>query len=143
MSVNANRDAKGPSKTKICQLDGSVFVDQEVLGLKIAVENTSLVTEQHCLQHLVGVTFDQVLVHHLLWTDRIQVLFQVHLKELKDQIQSALLHDDINEADNVGMVELLEQRHLPDSGGWNSFLLRLEADLFHCHRLTGLLVLAL
>ena len=46
------------------------------------------------------------------------------------------------EADDVGVLQLLEQRDLPDGGGGHALLLRLQADLLHGHDLIGLRVLS-
>ena len=43
-------------------------------------------------------------------------------------------------ADDVRVLQLLEQRDLPDGGGGDALLLRLEPDLLHGDDLAGLLV---
>lgn len=40
MGVGAQRHAKGTGKTEISELEVTLLVDQEVLGLEIAVEDT-------------------------------------------------------------------------------------------------------
>lgn len=42
--------------------------------------------------------------------------------------------------DDVGVLQLLKQRHLPDSSAGNSLLLALQADLLHGHHLSRGLV---
>ena len=44
------------------------------------------------------------------------------------------------QADNVGVLQLLEERDLPDGGGGDALLLRLQPDLLHGHDLARLLV---
>ena len=44
------------------------------------------------------------------------------------------------EADNVWVLQLLEQGDLPDGGGGHALLLRLQSDLLHGHDLASLLV---
>ena len=44
------------------------------------------------------------------------------------------------EADDVWVLQLLEQGDLPDGGGGHALLLRLQTDLFHGHDLASLLV---
>ena len=43
-------------------------------------------------------------------------------------------------ADDVRVLQLLEQRNLPDGGGGDALLLRLEPDLLHGDDLARLLV---
>lgn len=38
--------------------------------------------------------------------------------------------DDVEEADDVWVIHLLEEGNLADRGGWNTLILSLEADLF-------------
>lgn len=39
VSVSADRDAEGASKTKVGELDHTVFIDEQVLRLQIAMQN--------------------------------------------------------------------------------------------------------
>lgn len=45
--------------------------------------------------------------------------------------------------DNVGVLQFLQQGHLPDGRAWNPLLLTLQADLLHRHHLPRGLVSAL
>ena len=44
------------------------------------------------------------------------------------------------EADDVWVLQLLEERDLPDGGGGDTLLLRLQPDLLHGHNLASFLV---
>ena len=55
MSVNPYRNAKCPSKTKISQLDNSILVNEQILGLQVSVEDSSLVAKQNARKDLVQV----------------------------------------------------------------------------------------
>lgn len=67
------------------------------------------------LEKLVGVAFDELGIHHLVLRDgRVQVLLQVHRQELEDEVQTVLLHDDVLEAHDVGVLQLPEKRDLTD-----------------------------
>ena len=108
------------------------------------------------LQELVSVAFEEVSRHHLVsGNGSVQILLQVHRQELEDQIQSAeqnknmkivvetqtfgsspvLLHDDVLKTDNVGVLELFQQRDLSDGCGGHPFLFGLQPNLFHGHNL--------
>ena len=55
MGVGSDWDSKGSGQSKVRQLDDSMDVDQEVLGLEVAMEDTVGVAELDPLQNLVGV----------------------------------------------------------------------------------------
>ena len=101
-------------------------------------------TELTHLEQLVGVALDELRVHHGAGRgDGVHVLLQVHGEELEDEVEPVLLHDDVLQVDDVGVVELLEEGDFPDGCRGDTFLLGLQADLLHGHDLTRLLVLAL
>ena len=69
------------------------------------------------LQYLVAVGLDELGVHVLVLRDgRVDVLLEVHGEELEDEVEPVLLHDDVPQAHDVGVLELLEQGDLPDGG---------------------------
>ena len=53
------------------------------------------------------------------------------------------LHDDVLQADDVWVLQLLEERDFPDGGGWDSLFFALQSDLLHGHDLIRALVAAL
>ena len=55
MSQSSDRNAEGSSKSKIGKLNLSGFVDQQVLGLKISVNDSSGVTIVKAEQYLIEV----------------------------------------------------------------------------------------
>lgn len=58
MSVDSDRNAKGPRQPEIGQFDDSFVVDQEVLRFQVSVENSAAVAEVNALQDLVQVTLE-------------------------------------------------------------------------------------
>lgn len=58
MSVDSDRNTKGPRQAKVCQFDDSFVVNQEVLWFQVSVENSAAVTEVNALQDLVQVTLE-------------------------------------------------------------------------------------
>ena len=77
--------------------------------------------EKHGLQDLVAIGFDKIGIQHIGgWAGGVDVLFEIHGQEFEDQIEAVFLHNDILETDNVGMLELLEQRYLPDGSRRNT-----------------------
>ena len=109
MRVDPHWDTEGPGQTEVCDLDGSVLVDQQVLGLEIPgeegrlrfkmiytgaipVEHPSLVTEEETLKKLVSVGLHQLGVHLSVLGDvRVHVLLEVHRQELEYQVELGLL----------------------------------------------------
>ncbi len=56
MCVRANGRCEAACQTEVCHLDGARgSVDENVLWLQIAVQDSVRVTELHCLQDLVHV----------------------------------------------------------------------------------------
>lgn len=51
----------------------------------------------------------------------------------EDDDVPVLLHDDVEEAYDVRVLQLLEERDLADGGGRDALLVRLQPDLFHRH----------
>lgn len=52
MSVHPDGDTKRPGKTKVSNLDDTLVIDKQVLGLQVTVQNTALVAEQDALEQL-------------------------------------------------------------------------------------------
>lgn len=75
----------------------------------LPVQNPPLVAEEHSLQQLVGVAAHQVGLHELAVLDGVDVLLQVHGQELEDQVQAVLLHDDVHQTDDVGVLRKREE----------------------------------
>ena len=62
VSVHTNRDTEGSGQTEVSDLDASVLVNQEILGLHVPVENSPLMTEQDALQQLKRVKLIQLAI---------------------------------------------------------------------------------
>ena len=76
----------------------------------IPVKDSALVAEQEALKQLVGVGFDKHWVHlAVLWHISVHVLLEVHSEKLENEIKLSLLHQNILQRDNVGMLQLLQQ----------------------------------
>lgn len=54
MSVCSQWNTEGTSKTKVSQLQVSLFVDQEILRFEITMENSVRMAEVKTLDELVG-----------------------------------------------------------------------------------------
>lgn len=63
----------------------------------------------------------------------LHVLLQIKIEEFEDEIQlmalTAVGMDNVEEAHNVGVAHLLEQRDLADGGGGDALIFGFEADL--------------
>lgn len=63
----------------------------------------------------------------------LHVLLQIEIEELEDQVELvAVGMNDVEEAHNVGVAHLLEERNFANGGGGNAFIFSLETDLFEC-----------
>merc|ERR1719235_1733628 len=61
----------------------------------------------------------------------LQMLPQVHLDELKYEVERTLRAADIQQLDDVRMVELFQERDLADCRRRHPLFLMVQADLFH------------
>ena len=59
VSVCADWNAKGAGQSKVGQLDEAIMVDEQVLGLKIAVKDAASVAEVNALEELEHVGLDE------------------------------------------------------------------------------------
>ena len=143
VSVAPLRHREGSGQAEVSQLDDAELVEQQVLRLKVPVENSVRVA--------VGDAFEQLLevaLGHLLreaWTsghgfevvhEPLQVLIQI----LEDHVELEIAVDHVKELDNVGMVQLLQDADLANGGARDSLGLCLESNFLEGHQLTGHLV---
>lgn len=146
--VCAQGDAERAGKTEISQLEVSLAVDEEVLGLEIAVQNAVAMAVAHAVAQLVHELLDDGLAEaHGLEVraaalgqglaaaavgdgQRLHVLLQIAVEELEDEVQLVAVGvDDVEELDDVGVTHLLEEADLADGGGRDAFVFGFEADL--------------
>lgn len=58
MGVGAEGHAKGASEAEVADFEVAVFVDEEILGFQVAVEDTVGVAVAHARDELVGELLD-------------------------------------------------------------------------------------
>lgn len=58
MGIYPDWHPEGPGQPKVCQLDHSLVVNQQVLGFQVSVEDPSTVAKQDALQDLVQIALD-------------------------------------------------------------------------------------
>lgn len=148
MGICPQRHTEGAGKTEISKLEVAVLIDQQVLRLQIAVQNAVSVAVAHTLAQLHHKLLDHVRVHaqflacqpRALWqrlssstlTDwqRLHVLLQIQVEEFEDEVELVAVGVyDVEQADDVGVAHLLEQRDLTDGGRWNALIFCFETDL--------------
>jgi hypothetical protein len=148
--VVAQRDAKCTRQTKVSQLQISILVNEQVLRLQIAVENSVRVAKGNAANELSQVAlrhYEALLApqegrnlhnfgRHALRRRVVHVLFQVQVQVFKDQVQFRVVMNDVEQADNIAVRQFLQQRNLADGGRGHAFVLGLQANLFqrHCIR---------
>src|SRR3989338_3809265 len=134
VGVVADGGAEGAGQTKVREFELAFFVDQEVLGLQISVQDAVVVAEGHALEELPEEGFDGGARD--VAAERVDVLFQVLVEVLEDQGQLLLGVDHVVQSDDVGVLELLEKRDLTDRGARDSFVLTLQTDALQRHDLS-------
>lgn len=145
MGVGPQGDTECPSETEIRQFQVAFLVDQEILRLEITVENTVGVAVPDTGYQLVHELLDNVRAHarvghvavgQLLATsaladrESLHVLLQVEVEIFENEVELVAIGvHDVEEADNVRVIHLLEQRDFADGGGGHAFIFGLKTNL--------------
>lgn len=149
VSVGTQGDTEGSGKTKIGQLEVTLLVDEQVLRLQITVQDSVGVavanslaklgheflnhafTQAHVTSPSIHDTFRQWLSSSTLRHGQgLHVFLQVEIQILEDQIQLVTVGvDDVQQADNVWVVHLLEQRNLTDGSRRDTLIFGFQTDL--------------
>lgn len=154
MSVCAERDTKGSRKTKIGQLQVTLPVNEQVLGLQIPVQDAVAVTVADTLNQLCHELFyhsvaQTQVCHHrpireslatatLADRQSLHVFLEIEVEEFHDKVEFVAVDmDKVQQLDNVGILHLLEKRDLADGGTGNALILGLETNLLQGHNSIG------
>jgi hypothetical protein len=152
VGVGAQRDTEGSCQTKIGELEVALLVNEQVLWLQVAVQNAvgvaiantgaKLVHEllDHCLAetHVASAAVHAALGQGLSTASlrdgqRLHVLFQIQVEVFKDEVQLVAVGvDNVEQAHNVGIAHLLEERNLADGSRRHTFILGFQTDLLEC-----------
>jgi hypothetical protein len=128
--------AKGPGQAKISELELSFPIDKQVLWFQIAVQDSILVAEGRAHEKLVHEAPNRVWIEGAAVTVCIHVLFEVPFTVLEDKYEFCFGVDDIVEANDVDVLELLHERYLANRGRRSSLfsikVYLLESDNFIC-----------
>jgi hypothetical protein len=130
-------DSEGSGETEIGELELAFVVDEEILRLEIAVEDSVRVAEVDALEELVHEGFDGDGGQCSSISLGIHVLLQVLIHIFEDQHELVLGMNDIVEADDVLVFQLLHQRDLADCGRGCAFF-GIEVDLFQSYQFPSL-----
>ena len=132
-----DRDAEGSGETEIGELELAFVVDEEILRLEIAVEDSVRVAEVDALEELVHEGFDGDGRQCSSISLGVHVLLQILIHVFKDQHELVLGMNDIVEADDVLVLQLLHQRDLADCSRGCAFF-GIEVDLFQSYQFPSL-----
>jgi hypothetical protein len=134
-SVNGDSECSG--ETEIRKLELSFEVDEEILWLQIAVQDSVGVAEVNALQELMHKGFDGDRGQCSSLALCVHVLLQVLVHVFEDQHELILGVDNIVEADDVLVLQLLHQGNLADCCRGCAFF-RIEVDFLQCYQLSSL-----
>ena len=148
MGICPEWHTKSTSKTEICQLEVTVLVDQQVLRLQVTMQNSVGMAVAHALAQLHHEPLDHRRIHdqllacqsRTLWKSlstpaiadrqRFHVLLEIEVEEFEYEVELVAVGvHDVQQADNVGVVHLLEQGDLTDRGRRHALIFGLETDL--------------
>mmetsp|Transcript_5011 Transcript_5011/g.8544 ORF Transcript_5011/g.8544 Transcript_5011/m.8544 type:complete len:261 (-) Transcript_5011:25-807(-) len=128
-------DAESSSQAEVSQLEHSLPVDEQVLGLEVSVQHLVLVALGDSIKQLVKEGLD--LVFHEGSLGLVKELLEVLVEELEDECELLISVQHINQSYDVGVLELLEESNLPDGSTGNTLVLRLESDGLESVDLSG------
>lgn len=106
-SVDGN--AESACKTKVSELELTLVVDQQVLRLEIAMEDSVIMAEGDTAEQLVHEGLDGDGIEHAALTPGIHVFLQILVHEFKDQHELVLGVNDIVETDYVFVLKFLHK----------------------------------
>ena len=127
-------DSKRSRQSKVGQFEFSFFVDEQILGFEISMEDAIVVTERCPLEELPHEGPDDGGFEGAAFSVRIHVLFEIEVHEFEDEHELGLGVDDVVEADDVGMLELFHEGDFSNGGGGSAFFC-VEVDLLECDEL--------
>ncbi len=161
VGVGAQGDAERAGQAEVGELEVALAVDQQVLGLEIAVQDAMAVAVAHARAQLAHELLDHTLAEPqsvqlsasalgqrlapaaLADGQGLHVLLEVEVEELEDEVQLvAVGMDNVEQAHNGRVAHLFEQGDLADGGGRHALVLGLEADLLQGHDATAIVEVA-
>lgn len=157
MGVSAQRNTKGTSQTKISQLQITITINKQVLGLQVTVQNTVAVAVADTLNQLSHKLLDhgvaQTKIHHgaigkslaastLAHGERLHVFLQVKIQEFKDQVQLVAVGvDDVVQLNDVGVAHFFKERDFTNGGTGDTLIFGFETDLLEGNNAVGVIQL--
>lgn len=148
MGVGSQRHAKRAGETEIGQLQVALLVNEQVLGLQVAVQNAVGVAVLDALTELEHELSDDIVTQTEVLEVRrralgeglatatvthgqgFHVLLEIEVEELENEVELVAVGvDDVEQADNVDILHLLEEGDLADSGAGNALIFGLETNL--------------
>ena len=152
VGVCAERDAKGSGQAKIGELEVALLVNEQVLRLQVAVQDAvgvavadagaQLVHEllDHCLAetHVASAAVHAALGQRLATASlrdgqSLHVFLQIQVEVFEDEVQLVAVGvDNVEQAHNVGVAHLLEERDFADGSRRDTFILGFQTDLLEC-----------
>lgn len=148
VGVGAQGDTEGAGKTEIRQLEVTLAVDQQVLGLEVAVQNTVAVavsdagaklphellyhgvSQAQTAQGFAGALRQCLASATVSDGQCLHVLLQIEVEKFEDEVQLMSVGvDDVEQLHDVRVPHLLEEGDFSDGSARHTLVLSLEANL--------------
>lgn len=104
---SVDRYTKSSRKAEVTELELPFAVNKQILGFEIAMKDLIFMAKSGSFQELVHEAAYDFGLKGTAITVLIHVFFQILLAELKDENELRLTVDNVVEANDVGMFELL------------------------------------
>ena len=146
VAESVDGDAEGAREAEIREFQLPLVVDEQVLGLEVAVQDAVFVAEGYAAQELPHEAFDgagfegaaRAAVGRVV---AVHVLFEVFVHVLEDEHEFVFGVDDVVEGDDVFMFEFFHQADLAYCRAGGAFF-AVEVDLFQGYEGAGLAIAA-
>ena len=135
-------DAERAGQTKIREFQLALDVDEEVLGLEVAVQDAVFVAEGDALEELVHEGFDGDVVELAAGAPAVHVFFEVFVHVFEDEHEFVFRVDDVVQGDDVFVLELFHEGDFADGCAGGAFF-AVEVDFFEGDQFSGLSIASL
>lgn len=156
VGIGSQRNTEGSRQSEIRQLQVTLTVDQQVLRLQVAVQDSVAVTITNSLDQLghkflhhgiaqshvpaeVGAIREDFTASTLTDRKSLHILFEVEVQEFEHEIELvAVGMDNVQQSHDVRIVHFFQQGDFTDRRAGNALIFRLQSDLLQGDNAVGM-----
>lgn len=115
--IVSNGNTESPCETKVGELEHARTVDEKVLRLEIAMQDSARVAIGDSIDQLVEIGLDK---GRAQGTDRVHEALEVLVEVFENKVEFLVGVDYILEKDDIRMSKLFQNGNLADGGRWDA-----------------------